>query len=232
MDLYLALSRKLLPYFLGKLSNEMQSTSHKALTNTIKKIIQKVVTNWTFILLWHNLGSTELFWFIHNICAYKYYWIVCMHPLGQSRIKVHFVATFLNNFLIVFVSVLWNVDCISFDNLPKKYRNSFWLKMYQLTQNVAKFRSKCEKYKMDFCPELVAPNFHACVDIKVPVRKVPVRKVPVRKVRACACRCAWRIKPCPHCHGNGSVHEKDKHFNNLFEYNFDRFLKYIIFVKD
>ena len=72
----------------------------------------------------------------------------------QSRIKVHFVATFLNNFLIVFVRVLWNVDCISFDNLLKKYRNSFWLKMYTLIQNVAKFRSKCEKYKMDFYPEL------------------------------------------------------------------------------
>ena len=26
--------------------------------------------------------------------------------------------------------------------------------MYSLIQNVAKFRSKCEKYKMDFCPEL------------------------------------------------------------------------------
>ena len=72
----------------------------------------------------------------------------------ESRIKVHFVATFLNNFSIVFVTVLWNVDCISFDNLPKKYRKSFWLKMYPLIQNVAKFRSKCEKYKKDFCPEL------------------------------------------------------------------------------
>ena len=26
--------------------------------------------------------------------------------------------------------------------------------MYPLIQNVVKFRSKCEKYKMDFCPEL------------------------------------------------------------------------------
>ena len=30
-------SWKLLPYFLGRLSNEMHSTFHKALTNTIKK---------------------------------------------------------------------------------------------------------------------------------------------------------------------------------------------------
>ena len=62
---------------------------------------------------------------------------------SQSRIKVHFVATFLNNFSIVFVSVLWNANCISFDNLPKKYKNSFWIKMYHLIQDVAKFRSKC-----------------------------------------------------------------------------------------
>ena len=30
----------------------------------------------------------------------------------QSRIKVHFVATFWNIFLIVFVSAFRNVDCI------------------------------------------------------------------------------------------------------------------------
>ena len=48
------------------------------------------------------------------------------------------------------------LSCISFDNLPKKYRNSFWLKMYPSIQNVVKFRSKCDKYKMDFYPELMA----------------------------------------------------------------------------
>ena len=37
--------------FLGRLSNEMQSTFHKAVTNTIKKLLKKVATKWTFILL-------------------------------------------------------------------------------------------------------------------------------------------------------------------------------------
>ena len=57
------------------------------------------------------------------------------------------MATFFNNFLIVFVSVFGNVDCIEFDNLPNKLGNDFQLKMYPLIQNVVKFRSKCEKTK-------------------------------------------------------------------------------------
>ena len=40
-----------LPYFLERLSNEMQSTFHNALTNTIKKLLKKVATKWTFSLL-------------------------------------------------------------------------------------------------------------------------------------------------------------------------------------
>ena len=51
-------SQKLFLYFLGRLSNEMQSTFHKTLTNAIKKIFKKVATKWTFILLciyrWHR----------------------------------------------------------------------------------------------------------------------------------------------------------------------------------
>ena len=50
------------------------------------------------------------------------------------------MASFLNNFLIIFVSALYNVDCISFDNLPKNYVNGFQLKMYPLIQDVVKFR--------------------------------------------------------------------------------------------
>ena len=64
------------------------------------------------------------------------------------------MVTFLNNFLIVFVSAFWNFDLIWFDNLPKKYGNGFQLKMYPLMQDVVKFRSICEKYKMDIYPEL------------------------------------------------------------------------------
>ena len=51
------------------------------------------------------------------------------------------MTAFLNNFFIVFVSALLDVDSISFDNLPKKYGNSFLLKMYPIIQDVAKFRS-------------------------------------------------------------------------------------------
>ena len=43
--------KKPLPYFLGILSNQMQSTFQKGLTNNIKKLFEKVVTKWTFILL-------------------------------------------------------------------------------------------------------------------------------------------------------------------------------------
>ena len=60
--------------------------------------------------------------------------------LTQSRIKVHFVATFLNIFSIVFVTAFWNIGYIWFDNLPKKYGNGFQLKMYQSIQDLAKFR--------------------------------------------------------------------------------------------
>ena len=45
-------SWKPLPYFLERLSNEMQSTFHKALMNTIKKLLKKVATKLTFILLY------------------------------------------------------------------------------------------------------------------------------------------------------------------------------------
>ena len=44
-------SQKLFLYFLGRLSNEMQSTFNKTLTNTFKKLFEKVATKWTFILL-------------------------------------------------------------------------------------------------------------------------------------------------------------------------------------
>ena len=37
--------------FLGRLSNQMQHTFQKALTNTIKTLSKKVATKWTFLLL-------------------------------------------------------------------------------------------------------------------------------------------------------------------------------------
>ena len=65
-----------------------------------------------------------------------------MHGVNMhSRIKVHFVATFLEFFLTVFVRALIDVDCIILYNLPKNNVNDFQLKMYQLIQDVAKFRS-------------------------------------------------------------------------------------------
>ena len=60
---------------------------------------------------------------VHYIDLYLFFFF--KFQIIPLELKVHFVATFLNNFLIVFVSVLRNLDCISFDNLPKKYRNRF-----------------------------------------------------------------------------------------------------------
>ena len=60
--------------------------------------------------------------------------------------------------MIVFVRALWNVNCISFDNLPKKCANGFQIKMYPLIQKISKKFSWCEKYKMDVYPELLTTN--------------------------------------------------------------------------
>ena len=49
----------------------------------------------------------------------------------HSRIKVHFVATFLDNSWTVFVSTFYNVGCISVYNPTKNA---------QLIQDVAQFR--------------------------------------------------------------------------------------------
>ena len=43
----------------------------------------------------------------------------------HSRIKVHFVPPFLENFMIIFVSVFKNVDYIQLQNLSKNFGNDF-----------------------------------------------------------------------------------------------------------
>ena len=142
----------------------MKSTFYRALTNTIKNYFKKWPQNGPlscyaskrFIVIpyprWQNtmvvLAMGRDLKIFRNL-------IGLLQNISRSRIEVHFVTTFSNNFLIIFVSAFWNVDCIWFDNLPKKYVDGFQLKMYPLIQDAAKFRSICEKYKMDFYPELI-----------------------------------------------------------------------------
>ena len=70
----------------------------------------------------------------------------------------------------------------------KKYGNGFQLKRYPLSQDVEKFRSICEKYKMDFYPELPTPHPRGP---PVPDPVLPTRPVILnmaREPRSCQLR--------------------------------------------